>query len=69
MNRRSFLTTTAATATLAATGGFAFAPSIARAQSLEAARTLATEAQGQAQTNNFLNYGPGYQPGSAQMFH
>jgi P-type conjugative transfer protein TrbJ len=43
--------------------------SIARAQSLEAARTLATEAQGQAQTNNFLNYGPGYQPGSAQMFH
>lgn len=32
MNRRSFLTTTAATATLAATGGFAFAPSIARAQ-------------------------------------
>jgi P-type conjugative transfer protein TrbJ len=43
--------------------------SIARAQSLEAARTLATEAQGQAQTNNFLNYGPAYQPGSAQMFH
>jgi P-type conjugative transfer protein TrbJ len=43
--------------------------SIARAQSLEAARTLETQAQAQAQTNNFLNYGPGYQPGSAQMFH
>ena len=24
---------------------------------------------GAAQTNNFLNYGSGYQPGSAQMFH
>jgi type IV secretion system protein TrbJ len=43
--------------------------SIARAQSLEAARTLETQAQAQAQTNNFLNYGPGYQAGSAQMFH
>jgi P-type conjugative transfer protein TrbJ len=42
--------------------------SIARAQSLEAARTLETQAQAQAQTNNFLNYGSGYQPGSAQMF-
>jgi P-type conjugative transfer protein TrbJ len=43
--------------------------SIARAQSLEAARALETQAQAQAQTNNFLNYGPGYQPGSARMFH
>ena len=43
--------------------------SIARAQSLDAARTLETQAQAQAQTNNFLNYGAGYQPGSAQMFH
>jgi len=43
--------------------------SIARAQSLEAARTLETQAQAQAQTNNFLNYGSGYQAGSAQMFH
>ena len=43
--------------------------SIARAQSLDAARTLETQAQAQAQTNNFLNYGVGYQPGSAQMFH
>jgi type IV secretion system protein TrbJ len=43
--------------------------SIARAQSLDAARTLETQAQAQAQTNNFLNYGSGYQPGAAQMFH
>ena len=43
--------------------------SIARAQSLDAARTLETQAQAQAQTTNFLNYGAGYQPGSAQMFH
>ena len=43
--------------------------SIARAQSFEAARTLETQAQAQAQTTNFLNYGAGYQPGSAQMFH
>jgi type IV secretion system protein TrbJ len=43
--------------------------SIARAQSLEAARTLETQAQAQAQTTNFLNYGAGYQPGNAQMFH
>jgi P-type conjugative transfer protein TrbJ len=43
--------------------------SIARAQSLDAARTLETQAQAQAQTSNFLNYGAGYQPGSAQMFH
>jgi type IV secretion system protein TrbJ len=43
--------------------------SIARAQSLEAARTLETQAQAQAQANNFLNYGSGYQAGSAQMFH
>ena len=33
------------------------------------ARTLETQAQAQAQTSNFLNYGTGYQPGSAQMFH
>jgi P-type conjugative transfer protein TrbJ len=43
--------------------------SIARAQSLDAARTLEMQAQAQAQTNNFLNYGAGYQPGNAQMFH
>jgi type IV secretion system protein TrbJ len=43
--------------------------SIARAQSLDAARQLETEAQAQAQMQNFLNYGAGYQPGNAQMFH
>jgi P-type conjugative transfer protein TrbJ len=43
--------------------------SIARAQSLESARTLETQVGAQAQTNNFLNYGAGYRPGSAQMFH
>ena len=34
-----------------------------------AARTLESQAQAQQQTTNFLNYGAGYQPGSAQMFH
>ena len=43
--------------------------SIARAQSLDAARRLETQAQAQAQTEAFLNYGAGYQPGSAEMFH
>lgn len=43
--------------------------SIARAQSLDAARRLETRVQAQAQTKAFLNYGAGYQPGSAQMFH
>ena len=42
---------------------------IARAQSLEGARNVENEEQAQAQANNFLNYGAGYQPGSAQMFH
>ncbi len=42
---------------------------IARAQSLEGARNIESEEQAQAQTNNFLNYGAGYQAGSAQMFH
>ncbi len=43
--------------------------SIARAQSLEGARAVENQAQAQQQLTNFLNYGPGYQPGSAQMFH
>ena len=43
--------------------------SIARARSLDAARRLETQVQAQAQTRAFLNYGAGYQPGSAQMFH
>ena len=42
---------------------------IARAQSLAGARAAADEQQAQAQTSNFLNYGTGYQPGNAQMFH
>jgi P-type conjugative transfer protein TrbJ len=42
---------------------------IARAQSLSGARDLETLAQAQQQTTTFLNYGAGYQPGSAQMFH
>lgn len=42
---------------------------IARAQSLEGARTVANQAQAQQQLTNFMSYGAGYQPGSAQMFH
>jgi P-type conjugative transfer protein TrbJ len=42
---------------------------LARAQSLEGARTVDNQAQAQQQLANFLNYGAGYQPGSAQMFH
>jgi P-type conjugative transfer protein TrbJ len=42
---------------------------IARAQSLEGARKVENELQAQQQLSNFLNYGPGYQPGSASMFH
>jgi type IV secretion system protein TrbJ len=42
---------------------------MARAQSLDNAGRLESEAQGQQQIQNFLNYGAGYQPGNAQMFH
>jgi P-type conjugative transfer protein TrbJ len=42
---------------------------IARAQSLEGARNVESEEQARAQLSRFLDYGPGYQPGSAQMFH
>ena len=42
---------------------------IARAQSLEGARNIENELQAQQQLATFLNYGPGYEPGSAQMFH
>ena len=42
---------------------------IAHAQSLEGARVVANQAQAQQQLTNFLNYGGGYQAGSAQMFH
>jgi len=43
--------------------------SIARAQSLEGARQVESQAQAQQQLQNFLSYGAGYQAGSAQMFH
>jgi P-type conjugative transfer protein TrbJ len=43
--------------------------SIARAQSLDAARGLETAEQAYVQSNNFLDYGAGYQSGNAQMFH
>jgi type IV secretion system protein TrbJ len=42
---------------------------MARAQSLDGARKVEDQAQAQQQITNFLNYGSGYQPGSAQMFH
>jgi type IV secretion system protein TrbJ len=42
---------------------------LARAQSLEGARTVANQLQAQQQLSNFLNYGSGYQPGAVQMFH
>jgi P-type conjugative transfer protein TrbJ len=42
---------------------------MARAQSLDNAGRLESEAQGRQQMQNFLNYGAGYQPGNAQMFH
>jgi P-type conjugative transfer protein TrbJ len=42
---------------------------IARAQSLDGARTVEGQEQAQQQTQRFLNYGAGYQPGSAAMFH
>jgi type IV secretion system protein TrbJ len=42
---------------------------MARAQSLDGARKVEDQAQAQQQVTNFLNYGSGYQPGAAQMFH
>ena len=41
----------------------------ARAQSLEGARTVENEEQAKVQLSQFLNYGPGYQPQTVQMFH
>jgi P-type conjugative transfer protein TrbJ len=43
--------------------------SIARAQSLESARAVASQAQARQQMERFLNYGPGYQAQPVQMFH
>jgi P-type conjugative transfer protein TrbJ len=42
---------------------------IARAQSLEGARIVESQEQAQQQLQNFLAYGPGYQPQTVQMFH
>jgi len=42
---------------------------IARAQSLDGARNVESLEQAQTQTTQFLNYGAGYVPGNAQMFH
>jgi P-type conjugative transfer protein TrbJ len=42
--------------------------SIARAQSLESARAVASQAQAREQLQRFLDYGPGYQPQTARMF-
>jgi P-type conjugative transfer protein TrbJ len=43
--------------------------SIARAQSLESARSVASQAQAREQLERFLNYGPGYQGQTVQIFH
>lgn len=43
--------------------------SLARAQSLESARAVAGQAQAREQLRRFLDYGPGYQPQTARMFH
>jgi type IV secretion system protein TrbJ len=43
--------------------------SMARAQSLESARTVASQAQAREQLQRFLDYGSGYQPQTARMFH
>ena len=42
---------------------------IARAQSLEGARTIESQEQAQSSSRSFLNYGAGYQPADRQMFH
>lgn len=42
--------------------------SFARAQSLEGARTALSQAQARQQLERFLNYGPGYQAQTVQMF-
>jgi P-type conjugative transfer protein TrbJ len=43
--------------------------SIARAQSLEGARAVQSQAQARLQLGRFLNYGSGYQTQTVQMFH
>ena len=43
--------------------------SIARAQSLESARVISSQAQARQQLKRFLEYGTGYQAQPVQMFH
>ena len=43
--------------------------SIARAQSLESARVISSQAQARQQLKRFLDYGTGYQAQPVQMFH
>ena len=43
--------------------------SIARARSLDSARTMESAEQAQTQRTHFLDYGTGYRPGNARMFH
>jgi P-type conjugative transfer protein TrbJ len=43
--------------------------SIARAQSLESARAVASQAQAREQLDRFLTYGSGYQAQTVKMFH
>jgi P-type conjugative transfer protein TrbJ len=43
--------------------------SIARAQSLESARAVQSQAQAKEQLDRFLNYGSGYQVQTVKMFH
>ena len=42
---------------------------IGRAQSLDGARVVESQAQAQTQMTQFLSYGAGYQPQTVQMFH
>ena len=42
---------------------------IARAHSLEGARTVESQEQAEQQLSRFLNYGQGYQSQTVQMFH
>jgi type IV secretion system protein TrbJ len=47
----------------------ALVAAIGRAQSLNGARVVESQAQAQTQMTQFLSYGAGYQPQTVQMFH
>jgi len=47
----------------------ALVAAIGRAQSLNGARIVESQAQAQTQMTQFLSYGAGYQPQTVQMFH